>query len=98
MRDDWLDVLRHVPKGRTCHANLMAFHPVHISLERIDLTVVGQHAERLGQPPLWKCIGGIALMIDCKSALKTFILKVRVKHRHLFCQHHSFIDDGTTRH
>ena len=75
----------------------MAFHPVHVALQRVDFTVVRQHAERLRQPPLREGIRGVSLVINCKRGLKSFVLKVGIKLRNLLGQHHAFVDDRPAR-
>ena len=72
----------------------MAFHPVDVALQRVDLAVMGQHAERLGQPPLREGVGGIALVIDREGGFKPLVHQIGVEHRHLFGQHHALVDDA----
>ena len=73
----------------------MAAHPVHVALERVDLAVVGQHAERLRQRPLRERVGGIALVIDREGALEPCIHQVGIELRHLLGQHHALVDQRT---
>ena len=75
----------------------MAFHPVHIAFQRIDLAVMGQHPERLGQPPLREGIGGIPLVIDREGALETLVQKIGIKLGHLLGQHHALVDHTAAR-
>ena len=75
----------------------MALHPVQVAFERVDLTIVRQHAERLCQPPLRESVGGIALVIDRKRAFKPLIQQVRIEHRHLLREHHAFVDNRPAR-
>ena len=74
----------------------MRFHPVDVAAQSVDLAVMGQHAERLCQPPLRESIGGIALMIDRKGGFETRVQKVGIEFRNLFGQHHAFVDDRPT--
>ena len=55
--NDRFDIFGHIAKGRGGHANFVALHPVCVAFECIDLAVVGEHAERLCQPPLRERIG-----------------------------------------
>ena len=55
------------------HADFMAFHPVDIAADGIDLAVMREHTERLRQIPSGECIGRIALMIDGKAGNKPLI-------------------------
>ena len=94
-RDNRLNVFSHIAKGGRGHADLVGLHPVQIALQGVDLTVVGQHAKRLGQPPLGEGIGRIALVINGKGALKAFVHQIREEHSDLFSQHHTLVDDRT---
>lgn len=90
---DGLDILGHVAKGAAGHADFMAAQPVQVALQRVDLAVMGQHAEGLGQPPLREGIGGITLVIDRKGRFEAFVLQIGIEFRHLFGQHHPLVDD-----
>ncbi len=37
-------------------------HPVDVALHGVDLTIVGDHAERMRQIPSWECVGGKTLV------------------------------------
>ena len=54
---------------------------------------MGQHPERLGQPPLREGVGGIALVIDRKGAFEPLVQQVGIKLGHLLGQHHPLVDD-----
>ena len=58
---------------------------------------MGQHAERLGQPPLREGVGGIALVIDGKGRFKPLVHQIGVEHSHLFGQHHALVNDRAAR-
>ena len=73
----------------------MGLHPVHVALERVDLTVVGQHAERLRKPPLRERIGRIPLVINRERRFKTLVHQIGVELGDLLSQHHTFVDDRT---
>jgi len=94
LRDDRLDILGQIAEGAARHADLVALHPVHVALERVDLAVMRQHAERLRQPPLRKGVGGIALMIDGEIAHEPRVQQIGIEHRHLLGQHHALVDDA----
>ena len=74
-----------------------ALHPVDVALQRVDLAVVGQHPERLRQPPLREGVGGIALVIDREGAFEPLVHQVGVEGRHLLGQHHALVDDRPAR-
>ena len=76
----------------------MGLHPVQVTLERVDLTVMRQHAERLCQPPLREGVRGITLVINRKRTLEPLVHQVGIKLRHLLRQHHALIDDRAAGH
>ena len=91
--DDRFDVLGHLAEIAAGHPDLVALHPVDIALQRVDLAVMGQHPERLRQPPLREGVRRIALVVDRKCALEPLILQVGIELRHLLGQHHALVDD-----
>ena len=95
--DDRLDVLGQLAKEARRHADLVAPHPVHVALQGVDLAVVGQHPERLRQPPLREGVGGIALVVDGEGRDETRLLEVGVELGHLLGQHHALVDQRATR-
>ncbi len=92
-RNDRFDIFGHLAKGARGHADLVAPHPVDVSLERVDLAIVGQHAEWLRQRPLREGVGRIALVIDREGAFETGVEKVGIKLGDLFGQHHALVND-----
>ena len=91
--DDWFDIFRHVAKCCRGHSDFVALHPVEIALERVDLSVMGQHAEGLCQPPLRERYWSNSAGDKSQSAFETLIHQVGVENRNLFGQHHPFVDD-----
>ena len=91
--DDRLDILGCLAKGRRRHADLVALHPVDVALQRVDLAVVGEHPEGLGQPPLREGVGAVTLVINRKSGLEPLIHQIGVEGGDLFGQHHALVDD-----
>ena len=75
----------------------MALHPIIVAFQRIDFAIMGQHAEGLRQPPLWEGIGRIALVIQSKGGLESFIFQIWIEFRHILRQKHAFVDDRTAR-
>ena len=75
----------------------MALHPIDVAFNGVDLTIVGQHAEGLGQVPLRESVGRIALMIDCHGRHKLLILQVREEAVDALGQEHAFVDHGLGR-
>ena len=93
-RNDRLDILSHIPKGGRSHADLVALHPVDVALQRVDLAVMGEHPEGLGQPPLREGVGAVTLVIDRKGGLEPLIHQIGVEGGDLFGQHHALVDDA----
>src|SRR3546814_4168806 len=57
----------------------MASHAVTDSEDRIELTIMGEGAEGLGQPPLRKGVGRIALVKDCDPAFEQLVREVGIE-------------------
>ena len=68
-------------------------HPVGVSLDGVDLAVVGQEAERLGQSPGRLGIGTESLMEERQGCLEVMAPQVRVEVRQVACQTHALVDD-----
>ena len=75
----------------------MGPHPVDVALDRVDLTVMRQHPERLRQPPLREGVGRIALVIDREGRFKTLVHQIGVESRNLLGEHHALVDDRAAR-
>ena len=73
-------------KSDARHLDLVAFHPVLVTAYRVDLAVMRKTAERLGQPPLRECVGGITLVEHGNTAGEAFVLQVGVEYRQAFGQ------------
>ena len=69
-----------------------------ISPQRVDLAVVGDHAERLGQPPTGKSVGAETLMDDGQGRLHPGIGQVRVVGEKLRGHKHALVADRPARH
>ena len=89
-RFDFLDPLAETGVG---HARLVAIHPIDIAFDGVDLAVMGQHTERLGQVPSRKGVGRIALVIDREIGDETLIQQIGIKSGYLFGQEHALVDD-----
>src|SRR3546814_7257418 len=70
-----------VAEGDGGHLELMAFHPVLVAANRVDLAIVRKRAEGLRQPPLRKGVGGITLVEDRDAALEPLVEQVGVEDR-----------------
>ena len=73
--------------------NLMALHPVDIAADRVDLAIVGQHAEGLGQPPFRESIGRIALVENGKRRDEIRRLQIRVEGVDILRPEQALVDD-----
>jgi hypothetical protein len=62
--DHRLHVIPELAEGLGGHLDLVGLHPVDVALDGVDLAVVGQHPERLGQAPFGEGVGRIALVED----------------------------------
>ncbi len=92
--DHRLDLMVAVAEGRGRHADLVGAHPVQIALKRVDLAVVGQHAEGLGQLPLGEGVGRVALVEDGVAGLDRGVVQVVIQLTQQFGADHALIDDG----
>jgi len=72
-------------------------HPVQVAAQRIDLAVVADKAERLGQRPRRECVGAVALVHERKSRGHPRITQFRVEVRHPERAHQPFVDEGSGR-
>ncbi len=96
-RNDWLDILRLLAECEAGHLDLVAFHPVLVAADGVDLTIMGKRAERLGQPPLRESVGRIALVEDRHPALEPLILQIGIEYRQRFGEEQPLVDDGPAR-
>ncbi len=95
--DHRLDLLVAVAEGRGRHADLVGAHPVQIALKRVDLAVVGQHAEGLGQLPLGEGVGRVALVEDGVAGLDRGVVQVVIQLTQQLGADHALVDDGAGR-
>ncbi len=90
--DDRLDVLVVVAEGRRDHARLVALHPVQVAAQGVDLAVVGEHPERLGELPGRPGVGRVALVEDREARDEPRVLQVGIEHRQLLGQEQALVD------
>jgi len=69
-------------------------HPVDVALHGVDLAIVGDHAERMGQIPCRESVGGETLVYKCQGGNHAFVLQVLIVDTDFVRQQHAFIDDG----
>ncbi len=94
--DDLLQSLDLRPKQRRRQHRLPHRHRVPVAPQRVDLSVVGQQAERLRQGPAWQRVGRVALVEDRDGALVFRIAKVGVERRELSSGQQRLVHDGAT--
>jgi hypothetical protein len=85
------------PEGLGGHADLVAAHPARIAAQGVDLAVVGQHPERLRQPPLGEGVGRIALVEQGHIGLDPRVVQVRIEVGQRLGEHHPLVDDRPRR-
>src|SRR5205823_1798472 len=73
-------------------------HPVPVPPQRVDLAVMGQHPEWLGEVPVRERIRAVALVEDDDGRLEVFIVEVWVELAHLRRDEQTLVDDGPARH
>ena len=95
--DHRLDVVAELAERLGGHADLVALHPVLIALAGVDLAVVGQHAERLGQAPLGEGVGGVALVEDGHGGGEALVAQVGVELVDVLGQEHALVDQRASR-
>ena len=81
------------PSLRTGQAAFVGLHPVGVALDRVDLAVVGQHAEGLGQPPGREGVGRVALVEDREVRDEARVEQVGIEVGQLLGQEHALVDD-----
>ncbi len=72
-------------------------HPVAVAADRVDLAVVGDHPERVGQRPGREGVGGEARVDQRDRADEPLVAQVGVELRHLGGRQHPLVDDGAGR-
>ncbi len=95
--DHRLHVLAEIPEGLGGHADLVALHPVGVALQRVDLAVVGDHAEGLGQAPFGEGVGRIALVEDGDGGREALVAQVGVELVDVLGQEHALVDQRPGR-
>src|SRR3546814_2753101 len=77
---------------------LVAGHPVDVAAHGVDLAVVGEHAERLRQPPGREGVGRVALVVDREIRDEALVGEVGIERRDLLGQEHALVDDRSEEH
>ncbi len=95
-RNDRPDV-GHVWNQLGLELDLTGARPVAVAGDRVDLAVVGEHAERLRQTPLRPGVGREALVKNDQAAGKTRIVEIAVKDRQILREHQTLVADDAAR-
>ncbi len=90
--DHRLHVVPELAEGVGRHLDLVGLHPVDVALDGVDLTIVGQHPERLGQAPFGEGVGRIALVEDRHRGAEPLVLEVRIEFVDVLGQEHALVD------
>ena len=96
-RDHRLDVVRDAREGEARHLDFVRAHPVPVATDRVDLAIMGQRAERLGEPPLRESVGRIALVKDRHPAGDQRVAHVGIEGRKALCEEKALVDDRLGR-
>ncbi len=67
--------------------------PVAVALDGVDLAIVGQIPERLGQRPLRRGVGGEPLVEDHDGGFHGLVAEIRIERRQVHRHHQAFIGD-----
>ena len=73
-------------------------HPVHVAAQRVDFTVVRNHAVGVRKTPGREGVRGEALMHQRERALESRIAEILVVGAKLGNEHHALVDDGAAGH
>ncbi len=68
-------------------------HPVLVALNGVDLTVVAEHAVRVGQLPCTKSVCAVARVDQRECCPEPLILKVREERSQLLRDEKALVDD-----
>ncbi len=72
-------------------------HPIDVPLERVDLAVVGQKPERMGQVPRRKGVGAVPLMHQGQRRDEPLVGQIVIEPLDLVGQQQAFINDHPRR-
>ncbi len=92
-RPEFLQVLAQELGG---HGVAARRHPIDVAPQGVDLAVVGDHAEGLGQIPRGKGVGGETLVHQGHGGIRAFVHQVRIVDVHLVGQQHALVAQGAT--
>ena len=76
---------------------LAGVHPRPVSRNRVDLAVVREHAERLGESPVRHRVGRVALVEDRQAALAGLVVQVQVEVGEPSARHQALVHERAAR-
>ena len=82
---------------RRWQSGFARLHPGAVAEQRVDLAVVGQQAERLGQLPGWERVGRVALVEHGQAALVVGVAQVGIEGRQLVRGEQALVDERSAR-
>ncbi len=94
LRDQGPDLIQIRANDLRCHVVTAGRHPVEVAPQGIDLAIVGDHAEGVGQVPGREGIGGEALVDQCQGRLEEGVVEVLVIAAYLIRQEHTLVNQG----
>ena len=83
-----------VAEERRLQVRLPRPHVVDVAPQRVDLAVVAQHPQRLGQAPRGKRVRAVPLVDDRKRRGEGRVVQVRVEGHQLRAAQHPLVDEG----
>ena len=96
-RDDREAAARRSPSSSDSSWRLAGAHPVAVALHGVDLAVVGDHAERLGERPGREGVGRVARVHERELRREPLVGEVRVERLQLQRRDHALVDEGAGR-
>ena len=92
--DQWPQLFQVFTEHRRFHGLVTRSHPVDIALHSVDFTVVGNHAERMGQIPGRESVGGETLVHQRQRGDNARVFQILVVNPNFAGQQHTFVDNG----
>ena len=92
VRNDGNDLFDLVPEQRRFEHRFPRLHVIEIAPDRVDLSVVGQIAERMRQRPRRERVRAVPLMDDRKGALAVLVRQIRIEAGNLMGEKQTLVD------
>ena len=88
---------RRSPSSSDLELGLARAHPVAVALHRVDLAVVRDHAERLGERPRRERVGRVARVHEREPRREALVAEVGVERLELQRRDHALVDQRAGR-